>query len=586
MKYVSFLLLLSGCVPAENVTADTAPEGMVQEAEEVAPQIPDADSSDIQPEEPPPQSPDMSPPDDFSPEEWFQTSTLKKTLEGQLKNPELDYCAAGSPAEPYIIVRGNGISDDYAFVGSSLDRLTEDSLADIRTVVLCENVYSSAFYRASGSTDTKVGSSEGVRIHCLDAGTGFYYFLRDSVSPMIDVIEPEDLPEKTTNLPRYEISDEDVVRFVEVRFPRWHAKYYRQPDRSDVRGILTDDAGISYKLYDDYAEVSAYIGEPGAEIVIPAEIDGTPVCAVAEEAFRESSISGVTFLCSNLEIREKAFELCRGLRTVAFRGGNASVGGGAFSRCENLTSVDFGGASISLGDSAFGECRALEALYGVKNLVSMPYPRFAFSEWCPLLKEANTETDENGFTYLIFDDCAAVYSYDGEADTIEIPSEYNGLPVTALLCRILARSKASSIVIPDSVKCLCDSALAYSLTVTQITLPEGLTVIGKELFQDDRALQAVLLPESVTQICRNAFDGCTSLQALNLPNGLRSIDSHAFEHCTSIAEISVPASVSFAGRGIFGYWTEKQTVYVEESADTSGWDELWNGFTGAVILFR
>lgn len=53
--------------------------------------------------------------------------------------------------------------------------------------------------------------------------------------------------------------------------------------------------------------------------------------------------------------------------------------------------------------------------------------------------------------------------------------------------------------------------------LTSVTLPDGVTGLGKETFYNCSSLQLLWLPESITSIGENTFYGCSSLETLWVP---------------------------------------------------------------------
>ncbi len=75
---------------------------------------------------------------------------------------------------------------------------------------------------------------------------------------------------------------------------------------------------------------------------------------------------------------------------------------------------------------------------------------------------------------------------------------------------------------------------------TDITVPDGVTAIGKFSFDGCKALTSVTLPGSVTSIREYAFDGCTGLTSVTLPDSLTSIENSTFLGCDSLTNVIFP----------------------------------------------
>ena len=122
------------------------------------------------------------------------------------------------------------------------------------------------------------------------------------------------------------------------------------------------------------------------------------------------------------------------------------------------------------------------------------------------------------------------YIFEGGANTeaVIVPSEYNGLPVTAI----------------------GDSAFAYYDKLTSVTLPDSITSIGNEAFKGCESLTEINIPTGVISIGNDAFHGCRSLTSVTIPNRVTSIGDYAFGYC-SLTSIALPESVTSIGNGAF-----------------------------------
>lgn len=94
----------------------------------------------------------------------------------------------------------------------------------------------------------------------------------------------------------------------------------------------------------------------------------------------------------------------------------------------------------------------------------------------------------------------------------------------------------------------------FAFTNTQlieVTIPDGVKVIGKEVFQGCGELTSVKLGKNVEAIGDYAFSLCESLTALTLPSKLKTIGEHAFEECFGLTEMTIPDSVTSIGEYAF-----------------------------------
>ena len=91
----------------------------------------------------------------------------------------------------------------------------------------------------------------------------------------------------------------------------------------------------------------------------------------------------------------------------------------------------------------------------------------------------------------------------------------------------------------------------YTGSDAVVTVPDGVTAIGKEAFYAKSAITEIHLPTGITSIGDSAFRSCTGLTELHLPTGITSIGANAFRSCTGLTEIVVPDSVETIGDKAF-----------------------------------
>jgi hypothetical protein len=124
----------------------------------------------------------------------------------------------------------------------------------------------------------------------------------------------------------------------------------------------------------------------------------------------------------------------------------------------------------------------------------------------------------DGVSYKIRKDglCAEVVKYSGTAESIEIVSAFEGLPVVSI----------------------ADGAFRQS-AVKQIRLPSSITYIGTEAFCES-ALTSIYIPDSVTDIGSRAFSNCSSLNTIVFIGNAPSFGSDVFNNVS--ATVSYPSA--------------------------------------------
>lgn len=77
-----------------------------------------------------------------------------------------------------------------------------------------------------------------------------------------------------------------------------------------------------------------------------------------------------------------------------------------------------------------------------------------------------------------------------------------------------------------------------------VTIPDGVTSIGKDACWGCDALKSITIPDSVISIGDKAFARCTALENITIPNSVINIGDGAFMYCESLQSITIPENVT------------------------------------------
>ncbi|MBR3419634.1 MAG: leucine-rich repeat protein [Oscillospiraceae bacterium] len=110
----------------------------------------------------------------------------------------------------------------------------------------------------------------------------------------------------------------------------------------------------------------------------------------------------------------------------------------------------------------------------------------------------------------------------------------------------------------------------------RVTVPEGITRIGKSAFAGNRTIRAVQLPDSLQRIEEHAFSSCTSLEEVRFPSALRSINNEAFRGCISLKAAHFSGSLSQIGASAFSGCRSMNTVVLDCPLETIGYDAFYD----------
>ena len=151
-------------------------------------------------------------------------------------------------------------------------------------------------------------------------------------------------------------------------------------------------------------------------------------------------------------------------------------------------------------------------------------------------------------------------------------------------------SKITEVVIPENVTIVGDNAFEGCSALRRVEFPSSVTTLGRNLFWNCKSLTYTNFPSGVTNIPESAFMGCSALTSIVIPNTITSIDQWAFRDCTHLTNLTIPESVSsigtwaFAsctsltdmtipnvtnlGTGVFGECTSLETVSISGNVTT------------------
>ena len=101
-----------------------------------------------------------------------------------------------------------------------------------------------------------------------------------------------------------------------------------------------------------------------------------------------------------------------------------------------------------------------------------------------------------------------------------------------------------AVMLPESLKVVNDGAFYGCSALISVTLPGGVERLGSCAFAQCSALNTIYLDDKLSEIGNSAFWGCTSLESINIPTGVTKIGYNLFGGCLSLTSVTLPDTVT------------------------------------------
>ena len=365
-------------------------------------------------------------------------------------------------------------------------------------------------------------------------------------------------------------------------------KYYTSSDSryfSDASGIYNSDGGTGsestiqpryeYTLSknaqdEDVATITKYYGSVAA-IIVPDTIDGYPVVAIGDEAFRGNkyltailisdcitSIGDYAFADTNLDslvLPDKLNKLGRRILS-----GNKGITEIAIPK--TLKSVSSAYLYGMDGDGPFTESNIQRATIET-GMTEVPEHLFQRNSTLISVEIPDTVVKIGGYAFA-----------QTGVESIEIPDT-----VTRLEEGVLAETKLAKLKLPRNIEFIGRRILSGNKGVTEITIPKtlksvssaylygmdgdgpftesniqratietGMTEVPEHLFQRNSTLISVEIPDTVVKIGGYAF-AQTGVESIEIPDTVTRLEEGVLAE-TKLAKLKLPRNIEFIGRRI------------------------------------
>ncbi len=273
--------------------------------------------------------------------------------------------------------------------------------------------------------------------------------------------------------------------------------------------------------------------------------------------------------CTNLTVGYRAFYGCSNLRSVILPESVSSLGKDSFSFCSSLRHINIPARVSSIEGGAFISCSSLDEIdiaprnssYIEKDGAILSSDGKTLVSWPSASGNVELPSGVETLLSYCFAGCKNLLSVD-LCDAIEI-QQYAfqncvgmkgiDLPMTLMFieagaldgCTSLEKiqvaegnvsfkSKGGILLAYDNRR-----LLAWPSAQGSVKVPDGITRIEDNAFQNQRGLNSIDLSSSVKEIGSQAFTSCIDLTSVAMP-AVVNIEAYAFSKCQNLTSVTIP----------------------------------------------
>ena len=309
-------------------------------------------------------------------------------------------------------------------------------------------------------------------------------------------------------------------------------------------------------------------------------------------AFSQSGLSSVTIPGSVTEIRERAFGECESLKTVTIEDGVKVIGEEAFCICTSLESIELPKSVTTVKNGAFSSCTSLKNVTVANANINLADNAFVACHKDLVLNRGGNvgiqcygKYSEN-INWTYYYDGRMVFSGTGEIkqenstfrnvldrpwqdQPIKIIIEEGITAIGEMALSFGSLNQVVSIEIAGSVKTIGASAFGVIENLKELTLHEGIEVIGTGAFSRT-ALECVVIPDSVHTLGDTAFYACENMTEAYIGEGLKKQGVSVFQG-NPMTKIAYSGDFPTCEIGNLGTCEFPTAIYYDQSNPT--WTE-------------
>ena len=215
-----------------------------------------------------------------------------------------------------------------------------------------------------------------------------------------------------------------------------------------------------------------------------------------------------------------------------------------------------------------------------------------------------TEAAED-FLFKACDGGYEVIGYTGNNPVVTIPSTYKNQPVLAIgrdrnnKDGFAGNEKIQEVIIPNTVTKILSNAFENCINLTTVTIPDSVTEMSYNAFDGCEKISVATLPatlleyfpkKNLTTVVINggtsipAYNGgfynCKNLISVTIPDSVTSIGAGAFSGCESLTTIRLPSGITEISAFAFNECKNLTTITIPDSVTSIG----EGAFSGCINL--
>ncbi len=293
---------------------------------------------------------------------------------------------------------------------------------------------------------------------------------------------------------------------------------------------------------------------------------------------------------------EYGYRYASSLETVKIPDTVTVIGNSAFAGCYYLKEIILPAGVTEIQDNAFNiyaEDVDGTAKIDYSACQNLEYIGLYAFHGCYGIEEFNIPLSVETIGSYAFAGTKAYDSFMAEAAKAEKEEDRYYVTENGILLAAYVADGQTKITVPDGVKKIAGSAfsgwdIAYvpettaglsdsgvskyniSYQVKEISLPDGLEVIGDTAFFRMLSVETIVFPDSLRVIETDAFAFCTALSSISGGSNVKTIGDYAFRYCTSIPAFQFSSNTEEIGQGIFMGCSSIKTVKLPQGLSFPG----------------